>query len=80
MEADSCYKKQKGGIGGQDTMDSGKFGAEFSNQVAEKKIDSSEDVGFRDSAVGLSFSSVSLLLPQLRSTGFIVLIERISMV
>lgn len=46
----------------------------------QKKIDSSENVGFRDSAVGLSFSSVSLLLPQLRSTGFIVLIERISMV
>ena len=79
MEADSCYKKQKGGMERQDTTDSGKFGAEASNQVAEK-IDSSEDVGFRDSAVGLSFSSVSLLLPQLRSTGFICLTERISMV
>ena len=59
-------QKQKGSIGGQDTMDSAEFGTEANNQVAEK-IDPSEDVGFRDSGVGLSFSSRSLLLPQLGS-------------
>lgn len=46
--------------GRQHTTDSAEFGAEANNQVAEK-IDSSEDVGFRDSGVGLSFSSRSLL-------------------
>lgn len=79
MEADSCYKKQKGGMGGRIPRTLGNLVQRLATKL-QKKIDSSENVGFRDSAVGLSFSSVSLLLPQLRSTGFIVLIERISMV
>lgn len=59
--------KQNGEMGWQDTKDSWEFDTEANKQVAEK-IDSKENVGFRDSGVGLSFSSRSFLFLQLRST------------